>query len=141
MKKYNYYKEVKEDVDICLSNMVYYDAENIYKSSFVDLHDYLLDELLEDVTLLTRDGYETDEQKRVNVLENLDLLDIAVRELGFNDKVKYECFKEGNYFMLDMLIRKFMVIRIIDLTLSGCEKSTIEVFWDNIRFDEDIRWF
>lgn len=141
MKKYNYYKEVKEDVDICLSNMVYYDAENVYKDTFVDLHNYLLDELLEDVTLLTRDGYETDEQKRVNVLENLDLLDIAVRELGFDDKVKYECFKEGNYFMLDMLIRKFMVIRIIDLTISGCEKSTIEVFWDNIRFEEDIRWF
>lgn len=133
MKKYNYYKEVKEDIDICLSNMVCYDAENIYKSSFVDLRDYLLDELLEDVTLLTRDGYETDEQKRVNVLENLDLLDIAVRELGFNDKVKYECFKEGNYFMLDMLIRKFMVIRIIGLTISGCERSTIEVFWDNFR--------
>lgn len=139
--KYNYYKEVKADVDICLSNMVYYDAENVYKDTFVDLHDYLLDELLEDVTLLTRDGYETNEQKRINVLENLDLLDIATRELGFDDKVKYECFKEGNYFMLDMLIRKFMVIRIIDLTLSGCEKSTIEVFWDNIRFDEDIRWF
>ena len=139
MKRYNYYKEVKADFDLCLSNMAEYDP-NIDKETFAELKEYLEDELLNDVTLLTRDGYETDEQKRINVLDNLDLLDIAIRELGFSDNAKYECFKEGNYFLLDSLIRRFLVIRLIDMILSDCECGAIEVMWDGIRFENGISW-